>query len=372
MKFTIARAALLKALDHTTRIVERRNTIPILGNIRLAATGERLELSATDLDLAATASAEARVTVEGMTTVPAATLHDIVRKLPDSCEITIEDIEDGKRVAVRAGRSRFQLGAITALDWPSLIPDTDSNVAHFPVPAKLLGEVLSQVSFAISTEETRYYLNGVHVHLSGDSILFVATDGHRLARRHIIKPEGLATLPPIILPRKTVVEITRLVKDAGDSEITIHVSARMITLHIGGTVLTSKLIDGTFPDYQRVIPTRNGKTAIVDVKEFSASVDRVGTLSSDRGRAIKLAWEAAKCTCSVVNADIGEARDEVTVEYDAGPIEIGFNSRYLSEVMAVLGGDTAKICLADPASPALITANKEDAPFLIVLMPMRV
>lgn len=370
MKLTIARAVLLKALDHTTRIVERRNTIPILGNIRMVADGERLELSATDLDLTATAATEAQVSEPGATTVPAATLHDIVRKLPEKCEVTIETIDDGARVTVRAGRSRFLLGALPAADWPSVVPDTDSGVARFPVPAKLLGEVLSQVSFAIADDEARYYLNGVHVHLKDDHIVFVATDGHRLARRHIDKPEVLASLAPIIVPRKTVVEITRLLKDAGDREVSIDVSARTITATIGNTVLTSKLIDGTFPDYLRVIPTGNDKAAIVDAKEFAAAIDRVATLSTDRGRSIKLAWEAGKCLCSVVNADLGEASDEVTVEYDAEPLTIGFNSRYLGEVMATLGGDTARISMANPASPALFQ-TKEDAPLLIVLMPMR-
>jgi DNA polymerase-3 subunit beta len=372
MKATLERTALLKALGHVHRIVERRNTIPILSNVLIDVRERQLTLKATDLDLEATESAPADVSQEGATTVAAHVLYDIVRKLPEGAQVSLDMTGETGQLLLRSGRSRFHLQSLPASDFPDL---TTGDLTHrFTLAAADLKKLIDNTQFAISTEETRYYLNGIFVHtvdVGGATMLrAVATDGHRLARVEMPAPEGAAGMPGVIVPRKAVSEIQKLIEDI-EAEVSVELSTAKARFKFGDTVLTTKLIDGTFPDYARVIPANNEKRLVVEKAPFKAAVDRVSTISSERGRAIKLAIADGKMTLSVNNPDSGSASEEIEVDYDSTPIEIGFNARYLLDIADQLASDTALMKLADPGSPTIIQ-DRDGAAALYVLMPLRV
>src|SRR6186713_1777864 len=285
MKVTVERAALLKSVGHVHRVVERRNTIPILANVLLRAEKGKLGLRATDLDLEVIETIPAEVSPGGATTVPAHMIYDIVRKLPEGSQIVLDSSGDRASLTIRAGRSRFSLQTLPESDFPDLAA---GEMTHkFSMPAKDLKRLIDKTQFAISTEETRYYLNGIYLHVAAsgktNKLRAVATDGHRLAQVELPLPDGAAGMPGVIVPRKTVAEVQRLLEN-GDAEVGIELSQGKIRLTVGNVVLTSKLIDGTFPDYGRVIPANNDKTLEVDKSEFEQAVDRVSTVSSERGR----------------------------------------------------------------------------------------
>ncbi len=372
MKVTVERAELLKSLGHVHRVVERRNTIPILANVLIKADKGKLSLKATDLDLEVIDSVAAEVSPGGATTVPAHMFYEIVRKLPEGAQIVIEGSGDRAVLSLRAGRSRFTLQTLPESDFPDLAA---GEMTHsFKLAAADLKRLIDKTQFAISTEETRYYLNGIYLHTAGTAkaatLRAVATDGHRLAQVELPLPQGAAGMPGIIVPRKTVGEVQRLI-ETGEGEVAIELSAGKIRFSIGDVVLTSKLIDGTFPDYARVIPANNDKSLIVDKKDFEAAVDRVSTVSSERGRAVKLSISSGRLVLSVTNPDSGSATEEIEVEYESDPLDIGFNSRYLLDIAAQIEGEVAVLKLADPGSPTLIQ-DKDAKGALYVLMPMRV
>jgi DNA polymerase-3 subunit beta len=284
----------------------------------------------------------------------------------------LEASGDRAVLAIRAGRSRFTLQTLPESDFPDLAA---GDMTHkFKLVASELKRLIDKTQFAISTEETRYYLNGIYLHAAGTAkaptLRAVATDGHRLAQVDLPLPAGAEGMPGVIVPRKTVGEVQRLIED-GETEVAIELSVGKIRFSIGDVVLTSKLIDGTFPDYARVIPVGNDKELRVDKAAFAAAVDRVSTVSSERGRAVKLALSAGKLMLSVTNPDSGSANEELEVEYEADPVDIGFNSRYLLDITAQVDGEVAVLRLADPGSPTLIQ-DKDVASALYVLMPMRV
>ncbi|HVB89510.1 MAG TPA: DNA polymerase III subunit beta [Beijerinckiaceae bacterium] len=372
MKVTLERAALLKSLGHVHRVVERRNTIPILGNVLLQASGRALTLKATDLDLEVTENLAAETAQAGATTLPAHVLYDIVRKLPEGAQVALEGGGDNGQLLLRSGRSRFNLQSLPESDFPDL---TAGELSHrFSLTASDLKRLVEKTQFAISTEETRYYLNGIFLHtleVEGHVMLrAVATDGHRLARVELPAPAGAAGMPGVIVPRKAVAEILRLLEDLS-ADVQIELSTAKARFTFGETVLTTKLIDGTFPDYGRVIPSGNDKRLVVERGPFADAVDRVSTISSERGRAVKLSLSEGKLTLSVTNPDSGSAIEEIEADYDAQPLDIGFNARYLLDITQQLESDTALFRLADPGSPTLVQ-DRDGAAALYVLMPMRV
>jgi len=372
MRVILERSNLLKSLNHVHRVVERRNTIPILSNVLLNASGAVLELKATDLDLEVTEATPASVEQAGATTVPAHLLYDIVRKLPDGAEVMLRTDEDGNAMSVISGRSSFRLQCLPQSDFPELTAGSFSHI--FRLDSAALKGLIDKTQFAISTEETRYYLNGIYLHTieTGGKLKLraVATDGHRLARAEMDAPAGSEGMPGVIIPRKTVAELQKLV-DAPDVAVATELSDTKIRFTIGSVVLTSKLIDGTFPDYQRVIPTGNDKALIIDRATFASAVDRVSTISSERGRAVKLSIADGQVTLTVNNPDSGSATEELAADYSSDPIEIGFNARYLLDVSGQLSSGNARFMLADSGSPTLIQDTGDDNT-LYVLMPMRV
>jgi DNA polymerase III subunit beta len=372
MKVTLERAALLRSLSHVHRVVERRTTIPILSNVLLQAQGRLLSLKATDLDLEIAETVAADVAQSGGTTLPAHVLYEIVRKLPDGAQVSLEGGGDNGQLTLRSGRSRFQLQSLPESDFPDL--KSDDLTHRFSIAGSELKRLVDKTQFAISTEETRYYLNGIFLHtteVDGHTMLrAVATDGHRLARVETVAPAGLSGMPGVIVPRKAVAELQRLVEDAS-VDVTVEMSTGKARFTVGDVVLTSKLIDGTFPDYGRVIPTNNEKRLVVDRASFAEAVDRVSTISSERGRAVKLSLAEGKLTLSVNNPDSGSAVEELEADYDSAPLDIGFNARYLLEIAAQLDSDTALFKLAEPGSPTLVQ-DRDGAAALYVLMPMRV
>ena len=375
MKAMIERATLLRCLSHVQSVVERRNTIPILSNVLIdASDGGSVRVMATDLDLQVVETmSAASVDQPGAITVSAHLLFDIARKLPEGSQVSLTTSDN--RLEVKAGRSNFKLPTLPRDDFPVIVEG--DLPTSFELPARLLAELIDRTRFAISTEETRYYLNGIFLHVTDEDeplLKAAATDGHRLARFTVPRPEGAAGMPDVIVPRKAVGELRKLLEEALDSNVLIDLSASKIRFTMGGeggVVLTSKLIDGTFPDYSRVIPTANDKLLRVDPKLFYSGVDRVATIATEKTRAVKIGLDQDRVTLSVTSPDNGTAAEELAADYRSEGLEIGFNANYLKDILGQIDGDTVELHLADAGAPTLIRES-EKARALYVLMPMRV
>jgi DNA polymerase-3 subunit beta len=352
MKLTIQRVDLARVITNVGRVVEARNTIPILSNVLLTASADGLRVTGTDLDIVATDTVAASVSKPGAVCVNAKLLADIAKKAGG--EITLST--DKGQLIVTSGRSRFALGALAADDFPSL--DGGSYTASFDID---LSSLFAPVSFAISTEETRYYLNGIFLHVIDGNVVAVATDGHRLARNR--GPE-VPAFEGVIVPRKTVGLLPK-------GTVSVSVSSQKIRIDAGDFSLTSKLIDGTFPDYQRVIPTQNDKNIVFGSDDMRQAAGRVAVVSSERGRAVKLSFADGAAKLEVNNPDQGSATDEIIVTYGGEPIDIGFNATYLNELIGIFPTGDIRLALGDGGSPAIFTSDKA-AELLAVLMPMRV
>ncbi|MGA0603583.1 DNA polymerase III subunit beta [Caulobacter sp. KR2-114] len=377
MKLTIERAALLKALGHVQSVVERRNTIPILSNVLFTAGRESLAFSATDLDMEIIDETPALVDSPGQITAPAHTLYEIVRKLPEGADVSLSFTGEDPRLQVQAGRSRFNLPVLPAGDFP--VMSSDGLSGRISVDTTDLMRLIDKTRFAISTEETRYYLNGLYLHTVVEDgvakLRAVATDGHRLALAEMPAPEGAAGAPGVIVPRKTIQEARRLMDDAGES-IDLQVSSQKVRFEFARCGLTSKVIDGSFPDYMRVIPRDNHRTMLVDNALFAAAVDRVATISAEKSRSVKLSVEPGRVILQVRNMETGQATEEVEVDYEGEPFEIGFNARYLLDVTGQIAGETAEFRFADRAAASTVldptlVLDPTDAGVQYVLMPLR-
>jgi DNA polymerase-3 subunit beta len=372
MKINVERGAFLKALSHVQSVVERRNTIPILSNVMVEAAKGQVKLTATDLDIEIVEALPADVLRNGAATAPAHMLYDIVRKLPDGAQVQVELMPgEAGRLQVSAGTVRFELACLPKEDFPQMAAGALPH--RFKLAADDLKRLIDKTRFAISTEETRFYLNGIYVHAAKEetaTLRAVATDGHRLARYELALPDGASDMPGVIVPRKTVAELRRLLDDC-DGAIEIALSDTKIQFAFGGIDLTSKLIDGTFPDYQRVIPSGNDKALSLEAKEFGLAVDRVSTISADKTRAVKLVIAKDKVTLTVVNPESGTATEELAANYSANPIEIGFNAKYVLDITGQIEGKSVRFLLSDAGSPTVIE-DTDDARTLYVLMPMRV
>ena len=372
MRISIERAALLRAVAQAQSVVERRNTIPILGNVLVEAEGSDVTFRATDLDIEVVDKAPAQVSQAGATTVSAVTLHEIVRKLPDGALVTLASDPASNTLTVEAGRSRFTLNTLPKEDFP-VMPSSQYG-SNFTVKAEVLRRLFDKSKFAISTEETRYYLNGVYMHVSegedGRVLRCVATDGHRLARIDAELPAGAGEMPGVIVPRKTVGELRKLL-EVDDMDIAVSVSETKVRFATPDVTLTSKVIDGTFPDYTRVIPVGNARRLEVDARDFAKAVDRVATVSSERSRAVKLAMDEDRLILSVNAPDSGAASEELAVAYGDERLEIGFNAKYLLEIASQVDRENAVFMFNSSGDPTLMREGS-DTSAVYVVMPMRV
>ena len=372
MKLSIERSILLKAVSQAQSVVERRNTIPILANVFIEAGKDHVKFRATDLDIEILDKVPAKIERSGATTVSAVTLHDIIRKLPDGALVTLFDDAAKGRLTVEAARSVFSLATLPKEDFPIMASsEYDTN---FSASTQLLRRLFDKTKFAISTEETRYYLNGVYLHVadtdSGQVIRCVATDGHRLARVDAELPEGAGNFPGVIVPRKTVIELRKLLDD-DDIQIAVSVSETKIRFATPEISLTSKVIDGTFPDYARVIPKGNTRKLEVDANEFAKAVDRVATVSSERSRAVKLSLAEDLLILSVNSPDSGTAEEELVVAYGDDKLDIGFNAKYLLEIASQVDRENAVFLFNSSGDPTLMREGN-DTSAIYVVMPMRV
>lgn len=374
MKFTVDRAALIKALSHIQSVVERRNTIPILANLMLSVRDGRLSLTATDMEIAVVEAVAAGTDGDGATTAPAVTLYEIVRRLPEGIEVEFEHQGGDAPLKLRAGSYTTSLMVLPIEDFPAM---TAGELPHrFVLAAKTLRGLIDRTRFAISQEETRYYLNGVYLHaaeIEGTPLLrAVATDGHRLARVEEPLPEGAAGMPGVIVPRKTVLEVRKLIDEASD-DIEVALSETRIQFRVGAVTLTSKLIDGTFPEYERVIPHDNDKVLRVGKQDFSDAVSRVAAISTERSRPVKLSLAPDVLVLSATSPEQGTATEELNadhVKYDAAPLEIGFQARYLNDITDQIEGEV-EFLFADGTAPTVVR-DAADTNALYVLMPIRV
>ena len=367
MKLTIDRVSLLRPLGHVQSVVERRNTIPILANVVLRAEDGQLSLTATDMDMDIATEVGCAVVISGTVTTSAHMLYDIARKLPDGAEVELT-VADG-HVNINAGRSSFRLPTLPVEDFPAI--SSNDLPVNFTLTAADLRDLVDTTRFAISNEETRYYLNGIYLHKAEDgNLCAVATDGHRLALTRQSLPPGASQMPSVILPRKAVSELRKLLDDH-EGDVSIGLSETRAKFGFGAVRLTSKLIDGTFPDYTRVIPGGNDRIMQVDASSFSAAVDRVSTISSEKSRSVKMGLKAGLLTLSASNTDASSAMEELEVSYNGPEMDIGFNARYLLDIAGQVNNDIVEFALADQGSPSLVRAPGDDAS-LFVLMPMRV
>ncbi len=369
MKLIIERAALLKTLAHVQSAVERNNSVPILSNVLIDVSEGNLTMTVTDLDLTIVDAVPVDMEEAGSTTVPVHTLYDIVRKLSDKTPIKITST--AQSIKVRSGRSVFTLATLPKEDFPSA---GAADLPHsFTLQPCELRNLIDRTRFAISTEETRYYLGGIYLHVAGtddlDVLRAVATDGARLAYFEMPLPDGASDMPGIIVPRKTVGELRKLV-DETDQPINVALSENKIRFSFNSTVLSSKLVGGTFPDYMRVIPVNNDKIVKMNCRDFADAVDRVSTIASEKAHAVKLAIESGVLTL-FSRTNLGdEAVDKIEIIYDGPSIEMGFNFKYLLDILQQIEGEFAEFVFSDERTAILIN-DTSDKRALYLIMPMR-
>ena len=371
MKISLEKNIIFKSLSHVQSIVEKRNAIPVLSNILIEAKENSLVLSATDMDISITDTINCNVIEEGSITVSAHTLYDIIRKLPDGNEVEFIS-NDGKMFSIRSGKSRFSLSCLPKKDFP-IIEIGDLNL-ELSIDSQIFLKLIEKTRFAISNEETRYFLNGIYLHKRSEGekncLSLVATDGHRLAKIDFNLSGDIPDIPGVIIPRKTIQEISKLLADYTGS-IKINIDPNKIIFFIGKSVIISKLIDGNFPDYQRVIPTNNNNILIVNRNEFCMAVDRVSTITNEKSPAIKFKLLKDIMNMTSEDSENGLATEDIVTKYSDSEIEVGFNAKYILEMVNNLEDENISLRFNDASSPVI--ATEESNPDLIyVLMPLRV
>lgn len=373
MKISVDRNNFLKSLGHIYRIVDRRNTSSILGNVFIKASGGLIQLKATDLELQVSEELAATIEQPGSATVPAYLLHDVIKRLPSGAEVTIELSEDGKQVKVVSGRINYKLQSLPAADFP------DSKAVEwqhsFTLEAKDLRPLLNATQSAMSTDETRYSLNGIYMHIARNKddapvLRLVATDGHRLAVGELPAPSETLDMPGVIIPRKTILEIQKMLAEGFAQDIAIDISETKIGFTVGDLSLISKLIEGQYPDYEKIIPTKQDKLLTVDRNEFMASVSRVSVVSNDYARAMKFGLEMDTLLLTMESIESDSAEDCLTCHYRGEPLEIGFNAKYLLEEANQFTQENILFSFSSASAPCVMH-DGEKPNILYILMPMR-
>ena len=366
---------LLKALNHIHGIVEVRHTLPILSNIVILAENNELSLSSTNLDIFCSDKINAEIVTSGEISVPAITFFEIVKRLPSGSDVILSMADEDTELVLKCGRSKFNLSTLKTEDFP-ILSDKDLST-NFVISADELSRMIDKTKFAISNEETRYYLNGIFFHKAeSNSIKFlraVATDGHRLAQYDIPLPQGADEITGIIIPKKTVFELRKVLDDA-DGDVSVSLNENKIKFSFNNLKIISKVIDGTFPDYTKVIPQNNDKKFKTNNSELKNAIDRVSAVAINeetKSKAIKLTIENNKLNLSVESQSKGSAKEEIDISYNNEKVDIGFNSRYLLDICNEVDGDEIDVNLLDSISPAIIL-DKTDENLFFVLMPMRI
>ena len=375
MEFKINSSDLLKALSHIHGIVEVRHTLPILSNIILEAKDNELTLSSTNLDIYCADKIKAEVSIAGEISVSAVTFFEIVKRLPSGSEVVMTMEEGENEIILKCGRSKFNLSTLKTDDFP-IISDNDLST-NFVLSADELIRIIDKTKFAVSNEETRYYLNGIFLHKADrNSIQFlraVATDGHRLAQYDIPLPQGAEEITGIIIPKKTIFELRKVLDDA-NGDVSISLNENKIKFTFNDLKIISKVIDGTFPDYTKVIPQNNNKNFKTNNNELKNAIDRVSAVAANeesKSKAIKLSLEDNKLNLSVESQSKGSANEIIDISYDGDKVDIGFNSKYIIDICNEVDGEEVDISLLDSVSPAIIL-DKTDENLFFVLMPMRI
>ena len=371
MKFQISKFKIFKCLSHLQGIVDKKNTLPILSNILIEAKNNSLILSSTDMDISIVEKLDCNILEDGSTTINSQMFYDIVRKLDENCEIEVIS-NNGKILTLRANGSRFSLSCLPKEDFP--IIDQQNNGLRIKVNSKVLFKLIDKTRFAISNEETRYFLNGLYFNVfeqnNKTNLTLVGTDGHRLAKFSHEIEQKIDNVTGVIIPKKTINELSKLLSDM-DEDIEIIVSSNKIIFFISNLVFVSKLIDGTFPDYKRVIPKDNYNIVEINRSSLLSAVDRVSTIANDKSPVIKFKLLKNIINLNTINNDNSTATEDLNLNYKGDEIEIGFNSKYIMDIVNNLEDETITLNLKDGSAP--ITAQEKSNPNLIyVLMPMRV
>ncbi len=375
MEFKINSSDLLKALSHIHGIVEVRHTLPILSNIILKAKDNELTLSSTNLDIYCADKIQAEVSIAGEISVSAVTFFEIIKRLPPGSEVVMTMEEGENEIKLKCGRSKFNLSTLKTDDFP-IISENDLST-NFVLSADELIRIIDKTKFAVSNEETRYYLNGIFLHKADrNSIQFlraVATDGHRLAQYDIPLPQGAEDITGIIIPKKTIFELRKVLDDA-NGDVSISLNENKIKFTFNDLKIISKVIDGTFPDYTKVIPQNNNKNFKTNNNELKNAIDRVSAVAANeesKSKAIKLSLEDNRLNLSVESQSKGSANEIIDISYDGDKVDIGFNSKYIIDICNEVDGEEVDISLLDSVSPAIIL-DKTDENLFFVLMPMRI
>ena len=373
MEITVSKFELLRELSATQGVVERKTTIPILSNYLFEAGGDRLSLTATDLDLSLRTSCNAKVKKEGSCTIPARKLHDYVKLLPDA-DITIKLLEN-HWVSIRCGRSNTKMVGMARSNFPTLPVFPTAGVVK--IPAQVLRGMIARTGFAIANEESRYTLNGALMVLKPESITMVATDGHRLAHveRSGEKFEGVSGEMKTLVPKKAMDELRALVDAAADDVETIEFAKDESTLffRIGPRLLTSRQLTGQFPNYEAVLPKDNSKSIALHGEELAAAISRVAQFADERSRAVRLKLEKGELKLSASSTETGESEDSLETDYNGEPLTIGFNAQYITDFLRAAGNGDVRLELKDPQSAGqLRPADSEDYKYRYIVMPMRI